>query len=105
MALSPRTGTALVGFGALLVPLSFAFSGSTAMLCTDVDGVAYDAIGIHLSRLHVTAIDVFGLVFYWSDGCNVHVSSLIPVLLGVWLVGFGLVVRGGGTAGFADSGR
>jgi len=94
MPLWERASSASIILGLTFIPLTFAFSGSTAALCTDVGGIAYDVIEINLGSFRITEVNLSGLRFFWYDGCNTHVSSLIPVLLGIWMIGFGIYLRG-----------
>jgi len=92
MSLSSRAGYVLIVVGLVFVPISFIFTGSTAVLCPQLDGVAYNAIGVHLGKFRITGIKISNLAFFWYDGCNHRISSLIPVLLGVVSIGLGTAV-------------
>ncbi|WP_178916193.1 hypothetical protein [Natronomonas gomsonensis] len=78
--------------GLVLVPLPFWTGTSTLAACEfgGFYGAVYDAVGIYPPGYTVD-IDWSDLQVVWSDGCNGHVSSLVPSLLGgtLSLVGVG----------------
>ncbi|MFW5963328.1 MAG: hypothetical protein ACOCQM_00585 [Natronomonas sp.] len=78
--------------GLLLLPVSFLTGTSTLAACEfgGFYGAVYDAVGIHPPGYTVDVV-WSDLQVVWSDGCNGHVSSLVPSLLGgtLSLVGVG----------------
>jgi hypothetical protein len=85
--------------GLLLVSVPFLTGTSTLGACEfgGFYGAVYDAVGIYPPGYTVD-IDWSDLQVVWSDGCNGHVSSLGPPLLGATLslVGVGTLgwIRG-----------
>lgn len=78
--------------GLVLVPVPFLTGTSTLGACEfgGFYGAVYDAVGIYPPGYTVDIV-WSDLRVVWSDGCNGHVSSLVPSLLGaaLSLVGVG----------------
>jgi hypothetical protein len=78
--------------GLTLAPVSFLTGTSTLAACEfgGFYSTVYDAVGIYPPGYTVDVV-WSDLQVVWSDGCNGHVASLVPSLLG-WvlsLVGVG----------------
>ncbi|PSQ33444.1 hypothetical protein BRD05_08645 [Halobacteriales archaeon QS_9_70_65] len=80
-------GIASAGFvlGTVLTLLPFVTGTSTLAACDfggAVYGRAYDLVGIYPPGYSVR-IAWNEMMVYWSDGCNGHVSSLWPSVVGI----------------------
>ena len=81
MPRSLRFGHLLVAAGVGIALLSVWTGGATDRAC-QIDGVAYDLVGIHLAGASVTGVDLAAATIEWYDGCNWHTNSLVPVAVG-----------------------
>jgi hypothetical protein len=74
----------LLALGVLLVVATFEFPlGATAAFCGQSVTTWSPLAGLSVPIVDLTGFGLSELVFYWSDGCNGHTSSLVPVLAAV----------------------
>lgn len=81
-----------MGIGLAVAALTLRVGGATQRACPGIDSVLYDRFGVYPDEARLVSVDLLAASLEWYDGCNWHTQSLLPLYVGLLVVGVGVVL-------------